>query len=250
MNIDIRSVIQEAGYKSKYSFYIRDIAFESGLQYTFHKIRPQQYRITNLSQQYHSGIPVLSQAQDAALYLTSSFSFTPRLATEWGLRYNLFYHNQLFQSVKPRLALRYRLQESIALRASYSRQNQYLHLLVTSNVGIPLDFWVAASSLIRPQSGDDVFTGNGRAYGLEIILKKNYGKLTGWASYTLGRSERTFDAINHGKTFPARFDRRHDLSIAASYAFNEKWKLLSPTRMRQGMPIHCPPPGILSTVRR
>jgi hypothetical protein len=71
---------------------------------------------------------------------------------------------------------------------------------------------------------DDILTGNGRAYGLEIILKKNYGKLTGWVSYTLGRSERTFDAINQGKTFPARFDRRHDLSLAASYTFNEKWE--------------------------
>jgi outer membrane receptor protein involved in Fe transport len=70
---------------------------------------------------------------------------------------------------------------------------------------------------------DNIYAGNGRSYGLEILLKKNYGRLTGWLSYTLGRSERTFEEINQGKTFPARFDRRHDLSLVSSYSFNEKW---------------------------
>jgi outer membrane receptor for ferrienterochelin and colicin len=269
MNIDIQSGIQDAGYKNKYSFFIRNIPFETGLQYTFHKIQPQNYKIVNLAQQYHPDTSALLEAQDAAAYLTSTFSIIPRLTAEWGMRYNLFYHNRLFQSIEPRLALRYRLQESVVLRINYSRQNQYLHLLNASSVGIPLDFWTVASSHSRPQSGDEfsagyfqsfdndnwelsgeiyyralnrvkeynmviingqtdsytnyILSGDGQAYGLEMILKKNYGKLTGWMSYTLGRSERSFDAINQGKTFPAQFDRRHDLSIAASYSFNKKW---------------------------
>ena len=70
---------------------------------------------------------------------------------------------------------------------------------------------------------ENIFTGNGLAYGLELIIKKNYGKFTGWVSYTLGRSERNFDKINNGNTFPAKFDRRHDLSLVSSYVFNEKW---------------------------
>jgi hypothetical protein len=74
---------------------------------------------------------------------------------------------------------------------------------------------------------NNVLLGRGRAYGLEVMLKKNRGKLTGWISYALGRSERNFDEINNGKTFPARFDRRHDLSVVGAYTINSKWDVSS-----------------------
>ncbi len=67
--------------------------------------------------------------------------------------------------------------------------------------------------------------GLGRAYGLEFLLKKNSGKLTGWLSYTLAWSHRQFDVINGGKWFPSRYDRRHNGAIVAQYAFNRRWAL-------------------------
>ncbi len=70
---------------------------------------------------------------------------------------------------------------------------------------------------------ESILTGSGKAYGLELMLKKNSGKLNGWISYALGRSERNFSEINNGKTFPARFDRRHDLSVVGIYTFNRRW---------------------------
>ncbi|MFV0469397.1 MAG: TonB-dependent receptor plug domain-containing protein [Dysgonomonas sp.] len=70
---------------------------------------------------------------------------------------------------------------------------------------------------------DKIYYGRGKAYGIELILKKNSGRLTGWFSYSLGKADRKFDDINHGKTFPARFDRTHDLSIVSSYHISHKW---------------------------
>lgn len=67
--------------------------------------------------------------------------------------------------------------------------------------------------------------GRGRAYGLEVIVKKNGGRFNGWASYTIGRSERTFLAIMNGKTFPAKHDRRHDFSLVGNYQLSNKWDL-------------------------
>ncbi|MCW3114247.1 MAG: collagen-binding protein [Segetibacter sp.] len=69
--------------------------------------------------------------------------------------------------------------------------------------------------------------GNGRAYGLELFLKKRYGKLTGWISYTLSRTERKFDEINHGSYYPATQDRIHDFSIVGIYQASPKWTLSS-----------------------
>lgn len=65
--------------------------------------------------------------------------------------------------------------------------------------------------------------GNGRAYGLELFLKKKYGPFNGWISYTLSRSERKFDAINHGNYYPAKQDRTHDISVVGMYNPNKHW---------------------------
>lgn len=65
--------------------------------------------------------------------------------------------------------------------------------------------------------------GKGRSYGGELMLKKNYGQWNGWISYTLGWSRRYFPAINDGKGFPAKHDRRHDLSLTANYRLNKRW---------------------------
>lgn len=67
--------------------------------------------------------------------------------------------------------------------------------------------------------------GKGRAYGIEFFAQKQKGKLTGWVGYTLSRTERTFPGINQGKTFPARYDRTHDLSVVAIYDITDRWNL-------------------------
>ena len=52
---------------------------------------------------------------------------------------------------------------------------------------------------------------------MEMMLKKNRGKVNGWISYTLGRAERSFPDIMGGAVFPAKHDRRHNLSIVGNY---------------------------------
>lgn len=68
----------------------------------------------------------------------------------------------------------------------------------------------------------DLLYGQGRAYGAEFYIKKRVGKLTGWISYTLSRSERSFDGIDNGEWFASRFDRTHDISIVAMYDLSQK----------------------------
>lgn len=68
----------------------------------------------------------------------------------------------------------------------------------------------------------DLLYGIGRAYGAEFYLKKRVGKLTGWISYTLARSERSFEGIDGGEWFPFRYDRTHDISVVAMYDLSKK----------------------------
>jgi hypothetical protein len=70
---------------------------------------------------------------------------------------------------------------------------------------------------------NDLVTGTGSAYGLELMLKKDYGKLKGWLSYTLSWANRKFDAINNGNPYFAKYDRRHNLALVGTYKINDKW---------------------------
>jgi len=71
----------------------------------------------------------------------------------------------------------------------------------------------------------ELLYGKGRSYGLEWILEKNKGRLSGWLSYTLSKSERQIDPINNGNWYNARQDRTHDLSLVLMYQLSEKWTL-------------------------
>ena len=72
---------------------------------------------------------------------------------------------------------------------------------------------------------ESVTTGRGTSYGVELMIQKKQGPVTGWISYALSKHERQFDEINFGETFPYKYDRRHVLNITAGYAFNEKTRL-------------------------
>jgi hypothetical protein len=69
----------------------------------------------------------------------------------------------------------------------------------------------------------ELLFGSGRAYGLELMLKKKYGKFNGWISYTLSRTERQIEGINDGSWYPAKQDATHDISVVAIYDINKKW---------------------------
>jgi hypothetical protein len=69
--------------------------------------------------------------------------------------------------------------------------------------------------------------GTGRAYGLELFLKKKYGRFNGWVGYTLSRTELKFQAINNGNYYPARQDRTHDISVVGIYQLNKRWSFSS-----------------------
>jgi hypothetical protein len=65
--------------------------------------------------------------------------------------------------------------------------------------------------------------GKGRGYGWENYLRKTTGRLTGWISYTLSKTERQIPGINNGNWYPAPQDQTHSLSIVGVYKYNRKW---------------------------
>lgn len=92
-----------------------------------------------------------------------------------------------------------------------------------------------------------ILNGKARAYGLEVLFKKNEGNFTGWLSYTLSRSEQLTagrtpnePGINNGNWYSTPFDKTHDISINTTYELNDKWKFNSNFIFQTGQPTNYP----------
>ncbi|MBL7818276.1 MAG: TonB-dependent receptor [Saprospiraceae bacterium] len=88
-----------------------------------------------------------------------------------------------------------------------------------------VDYRDGANLRVNDAVETELLFGKGRAYGLELLLKKKSGKFNGWISYTLARSERQLDGVNGGSWYPARQDRMHDIAVVGIYQLNPKWTL-------------------------
>jgi len=93
-----------------------------------------------------------------------------------------------------------------------------------------IDYIDGADLFINEEIEGDFLSGIGRAYGLELYVKKNKGLFTGWISYTLARTELKIDGINfqenlqtrEGKWYPARYDQTHNLKVSGFYELNDR----------------------------
>ena len=198
-----------------------------------------------------------------------------------------------FGNFEPRVAISYAINDDVAIKASYNRMSQYLHLISNTQSPTPLDVWAPSDNYLKPQLLDQyaigyfknfkngkytlevesfykeiqnrldyidgadlianeaieqvVLNGKARAYGLEILAKKNEGKLNGWVSYTLSKSEQQTPGrnanetgINNGEWYKTGWDKLHNLSVTGMYQLNEKWSFGSIFSLQSGQPVTYP----------
>lgn len=103
-----------------------------------------------------------------------------------------------------------------------------------------LDYIDGADLLLNEFLDADLLEGEGRSYGWELMFKKNKGRLTGWASYTLATTERLVPGINRDEWYPSRYDQTHNLSLTGFYELNDRWTFSSNFVMISGTPATFP----------
>ncbi len=205
-------------------------------------------------------------------YIEDDVKITPLLKANIGIHFTGFsVRSKFYNSIQPRLAVRYLLSEKLSAKASFVQMNQYINLLTNSSVGLPTDLWVPSTNRIAPQLShqaaaglaythdagyefslegyyktmenileykegasffnsttgweDKVEVGKGTSYGGEVFIQKKKGKFTGMLGYTLSWSNRTFANLNNGRTFPYKYDRRHDFKVAGVYKVSPRIEL-------------------------
>lgn len=86
-----------------------------------------------------------------------------------------------------------------------------------------VDYIEGADIILNEFLEGQLLEGKGRAYGLELMAKKTAGKINGWLSYTLARTERLVNGVNANEWYPSRFDQTHNLSLSALYNITNRW---------------------------
>jgi len=97
--------------------------------------------------------------------------------------------------------------------------------LYYKNLQNQIDYKNGAQLVLNSIVESELVFGRGWAYGAEFMFKRKFGRLNGWLSYTLSKTMRQFDGINNGDPFPARHDRKHDISVVTMYNISSKVKL-------------------------
>ena len=133
-------------------------------------------------------------ATESALYAEDDYRLSPRLKLNAGLRLSSFYvEGKLYPSLEPRLAARFMLTDEWALKASFARTTQYIHLLTNSGIGLPTDLWVPATATVRPQLAHQISLGAARTLRykgeeFELSFETYYKPMRNLVEYREGAS--------------------------------------------------------------
>ncbi len=86
-----------------------------------------------------------------------------------------------------------------------------------------MEYKEGAQLMLNSNFEQDIVSGKGKTYGIELLATKTAGKFTGWVGYTLSYARRYFDSLNNGQPFYARHDRRHDISFVGLMDISKHW---------------------------
>ena len=109
-----------------------------------------------------------------------------------------------------------------------------------------LNYRNSAVLLMNPHLETDVISTKGKAYGVELQVKKPTGKVNGWVSYTFARSllrqddKRVEKPLNDGDWYPSEYDRPHELKAVLNFKFTERYSLSSNFNYATGRPTTLP----------
>lgn len=146
--------------------------------------------------------------------------------------------------IKPQLADQFGLGYFVNLdNSKYALEIETYYKTIQNRVD-----YIDGSDLIAKNTIEtEIMAGESRSYGLEILLRKNQGKFTGWIAYTLSKSEQRTPGgtiggkgINNGDWYNTSYDRTHDISITGTYKHNDKWTFGANFAFQTGRPTTYP----------
>ncbi|WP_106636944.1 TonB-dependent receptor [Siphonobacter sp. SORGH_AS_0500] len=169
--------------------------FKAGVIATAHQFNPST---STVNKDFNSPAPAIEtlRSVEGAVYLEDTYSPTPALKINAGLRLSAFKsETKLYTNPEPRLAIAYTLPRQWALKASYSVMNQYVHLLSNSGIGLPTDLWIPSSDQTAPQYSQQTAFGIAKDMksGWSFTAEGFYKSMNNMVAYKEGASSFSYD---------------------------------------------------------
>ncbi|WFE87134.1 TonB-dependent receptor [Parabacteroides chongii] len=138
-----------------------------GGDYLVHRFRPEYNRsssfdksqdfISNINKEYAND---LLWGHEAGVFAEDDWTLLPSVRINAGVRFSLFnVQGKTYTGVEPRVSLRWLLADNLSFKASYSRMNQYVHLISNSFISLPTDAWMPVTRKLKPLLSDQVSAG-------------------------------------------------------------------------------------------
>jgi hypothetical protein len=181
------SELKEYDLKSDFDYYLNpNNHIKFGMSSEYHKYWPGEIEPRDTASITRAYALDMQKALNISMYIDNQHKVTNKLLLRYGLRYTghfvigegtvynysaltrdildtTYFGNgeliQFYGGLEPRISLRYLINESASIKASYSRSNQYQHLVSPSTVGMPTDVWLPANKHLKPQSLDQIALG-------------------------------------------------------------------------------------------
>ena len=171
------SGIRDWNVKFDLDYYMNTVhSFKAGINYTYHKLTPNVFEGESDEITFESVLDP-KYGHETAVYLSDDINFSQNLKITAGIRYSIFTQTgpylspfdetmyrkgdrvKTYTGIEPRLSMRYSVDNSTSIKASFNRNYQYLHLVSNSTSSLPADIWVPSTELIKPQIGDQYSIG-------------------------------------------------------------------------------------------
>jgi len=277
--LDKKYAFEPAAYIEAEQKITSKLAFNYGLRYSlFYRLGNSNVNIykdneavtfNNESKIYEKGVPIGTKFYGKNKTITSFDNLEPRFSASYSLNNNqslkasynrMLQYLQLISNtssptpldiwtpsdnyIKPQIA------DQVAL-GYFSNFNDDKYSLEVETfykkVKNRIDYIDGADLIANNALEQVILNGQLRAYGLEFLLRKNTGKLSGWISYTLSRSEQQTPGrnaqelgINNGNWYKSAYDKLHNIAVTSSYVYNKKWTYGANFALQSGQPVTFP----------
>ncbi|MFT6851101.1 MAG: hypothetical protein ACJATA_001919 [Sphingobacteriales bacterium] len=165
-------------------------SIKTGIQLTHHTFTPNAFIISTPDPEFNLNQVTKTPSIEAAIYAEDDFRVGSRIKMNVGLRLvNFRPKGESYVSLEPRFGGRYLITDDLSAKASYARMNQFLHLVSSSNPGLPTDLWVPATSRVKPQQSTQYAVGLAKNFpglDLEITLEGYYKEMNNIITYKEG----------------------------------------------------------------
>ena len=251
----IKSGITDYTFKYDLSYYPNSRhTIKTGVNYIFHTFMPTSVSAKQGSTVFDLGKKIKLYSHDAAIYINDDWEITQRLKLSTGLRFGNFtqigpftrYKKDAFGKIidtvtykqnetvanynglEPRVSLRYSLTKQKSLKASYSRNFQYIHLASISSISLPTDVWMPCTEVIKPQESHQVAAGyfqNFKDNNFETSVEIYYKTMNNQVEFKEGAqpSDNVFDNPDNAFTFGKGWAYGAEFFIKKNYGKFTGW---------------------------